>query len=554
MFKKLFFTFLLFSSTLSAPENILKFFNKEYTQTEGENDCLCDIDNEHCNYLCCCDTKCGGETTEYWRNRSKCIDEKDSIGIFADRCIDHNLVFEFKGHKNKKYRRRGLERIEATEDISDSIEVIDNYCYSIDNSNKMKKEITSMSIDTDDSSSTSTSSRRRLDKDNINKNNRNNKKYISINENESPSNFNSQLRANSEKNINITNSTNSNTYDVFGKDNKFSLYSGSDCSNNNYVERMVSANYSCSMEKTNIETITKAIKNSFIYLEKTNCTLDKLYKIDNDGLLNFENENNNDVATNEYIVEVEFIIQMNNYDSINHCSINAVKMNNDNLGDKINFKNTVIFTNRLNMLSVPYRYSGTNGYLNGLPLKVYNGTRVFNEFYIVGRYNDGNCRTDDYLYNYLYFSDKPILFNQNYSYSCNLNGNSLSSTTLFKKLDKIDKIAKYGNSHYNKIDDESLWLRINKNGFDRNNAENTIIKMNIYLGTRKIGIHSFKYIYKVILKNIKNKRNTDKLFLDINYYDLDKKQDFQEKPTTPQFIPSMPADLLDPLIYSKVDK
>ena len=71
---------------------------------------------------------------------------------------------------------------------------------------------------------------------------------ISINENESPSNFNSQLRANDEINVNITNTDVDDEKSVFRKDNNFALYSGSICSNNNYVERMVSANYSCSMD------------------------------------------------------------------------------------------------------------------------------------------------------------------------------------------------------------------------------------------------------------------------------------------------------------------
>ena len=549
MFKKLFFTFLLFSSTLSAPEDILKFFNKEYTQTEGENDCLCDVDNEHCNYLCCCDTKCSKDATDHWEARSKCINEKDSIGIFADRCIDHNLVFEFKGHKNKKYRRRGLERIEATEDISDSIEVIDNYCYSIDNSNKMKKEITSMSIDTtkitDDSSSTSTSSRRRLDKDNINKNNRNNKKYISINENESPSNFNSQLRANDEINVNITNTDDDDEKSVFRKDNNFALYSGSICSNNNYVERMVSANYSCSMDRSKNGLIRNVLNKDSIILDKTQCKLERIYKISN-GLLTSENSSDTNIGNTDIIMEVEFIIQMINYDSINHCSINVVTMPANN-HTNYNFKNTVIFSKEQ---KIPYRYSGTNGYLNSFPLKVNIGDSVFNEFYIVGRDNAGNCRDDPNLNNYLYFSDKPILFNQNYSYSCNLNTKNIGDTTLFQKLKAINKIAKYGNSHYSKLEDENFWLKINN---ERLSASNALIKMNIYLGTRKIGIHSYKYIYKVILKSIENSKNNT-LSLDINFYDLDKKQDFQEKPTTPQFIPSMPADLLDPLIYSKVDK
>ena len=183
-------------------------------------------------------------------------------------------------------------------------------------------------------------------------------------------------------------------------------------------------------------------------------------------------------------------------------------------------------------------------------LTVNIGSDVFNEFYIVGRDNDGNCRDDPNLNNYLYFSDKPILFNQNYSYSCNLNTKNIGDTTLFQKLKAINKIAKYGNSHYSKLEDENFWLKINN---ERLSASNALIKMNIYLGTRKIGIHSYKYIYKVILKSIESSKNNT-LSLDINFYDLDKKQDFKEKPRTPQFIPSMPADLLDPLIYSKVDK
>ena len=77
--------------------------------------------------------------------------------------------------------------------------------------------------------------------------------------------------------------------------------------------------------------------------------------------------------------------------------------------------------------------------------------------------------------------------------------------------------------------------------------------MNVYLGTRKVGINSYKYIYYVTLKN-NNSTKKDILSLNINYYDLDKKQEYETKPEIPAFIPSMPADLLDPLIYSKVDK
>jgi len=543
---KLFIISILLSlSTLCQNKEISEFFNRPFAKTESESDCLCDIDNEHCNYLCCCDTKCGENVKKYWDDRSKCIDEKDSVGIFADRCIDHTLVIDFKGHKDKNYRRRGLERIKATEDISNSNETIDNYCYSIDNSNKMKKEITNMKIDTskitDESSSQNGNSARRLEKVNNNKNN-NNKKYISINENHSFSNTNNQLRAIEEKNINITYG---NDIKVFGKNNKFSLYSGSICINNIYVERMVNANYSCSMDRNTNKDIINALNEKYINLSDTQCKLDKIYKIDS-GILNTINSNTPINVNNDILVEVEFIMEMVNYDSISGCYINVVTMTASD--EKFNFKNTVIFSNKN---SIPYRYSGTNGYLNGLPLKVAVGSNVYNEFYIVGRDKDGNCRVDEDINNYLYFYDKPILFNQNYSYSCSLNGKNIGQTTLFQRLKKIKKIAKYGNSHYSKLDDQSLWINVNK---DKLSEDNALIKMNIYLGTRKIGVHSYKYIYKVILKSIKKNTKEDTLSLDINYYDLDKKQDFEEKPRIPEFIPSMPADLLDPLIYSKVDK
>ena len=308
---------------------------------------------------------------------------------------------------------------------------------------------------------------------------------------------------------------------------------------------MVNANYSCSMDRNTNKDIINALNEKYINLSDTQCKLDKIYKIDS-GILNTINSATPINVNNDILVEVEFIMEMVNYDSISGCYINVVTMTASD--EKFNFKNTVIFSNKN---SIPYRYSGTNGYLNGLPLKVAVDSDVYNEFYIVGRGEDGACRKGADLNSYLYFYDKPILFNQNYSYSCSLSGD-IGETILYKKLDSIDKIAKYGNSNYNKLNDQSLWINVNK---DKLKPDNSLrkIKMNIYLGTRKIGVHSYKYIYKVILKSIKNTKEGT-LSLDINYYDLDKKQDFKEKPRIPEFIPSMPADLLDPLIYSKVDK
>ena len=141
------FLFLIFIIQFSFYRNAN--FEKYYTGDEDtdsdqsgntndiENTCICDIDRNSCDYLCCCDTSCPNEAIEDWRKHHKCIDEKDSLGIFADRCIDIHLVL-------KNNTRRGLKIEKQTEDISKSEETIENYCYSMDNSGKMKKSIVSL--------------------------------------------------------------------------------------------------------------------------------------------------------------------------------------------------------------------------------------------------------------------------------------------------------------------------------------------------------------------------------------------------------------------------
>ena len=303
--------------------------------------------------------------------------------------------------------------------------------------------------------------------------------------------------------------------------------------------------------------------NNNIRINQLQCNIKSVYTITN-GIINYKNEYSSsdsiNFGGNEYIVEIEFIINMNTYDASDLiCSINLVKKGLTG-EQNFNFKNSVIFSkDNNNNISVPYRYSGTNGYINGFPLKILSNVNdnnvIFNEFYIVGRRENGNCRiitdSNENVNSYLYDKDKPLLFNQDSSYKCNLNGNSISNTILYLKLNNIRKIAKYGDSTFGQINDDNYWVNID-NRMNVDNNENTKIKMNIYLGTKKIGVNSNKYVYKVILENTKGNNST--LSLDIKYYDLDKKSEYEEKPDYPAFIPSMPADLLDPLIYSQVDK
>ena len=508
---KLFYCFILIILiSISKEEDILDIFNVKIDNTENSDQtgssCLCDIERDSCNYLCCCDTKCDGDIIKEWDKRSKCIDSKDTINIFSDRCIDKNLIYKVNS-------RRGLKSEEATEDISSSTETITNLCFSMDNSKKMTNIIKDVNLD-------------------IN----------SIHNNEQQST--------------LRNLESNNTDDeIFSKNGNFSLYSGGqNCINFGNVEKLINENYSCYMNESKNDKIKDAINNGInITIQNINvtCKLNKIYSIE-EGILNITPLDEDKISNEDRIFEVEFIIQAKNYDDFGNCSINVVKAKKTN-EIKYIFKNSVIFSKTGNIL---YKYSGTNGYLNGYPLKISIENFVFNEFYLIGRKENGICRTDDNIYNYLYNYDKPILFNQNYSYSCSLNkteATQIENTTLYKKLLKIDKIAKFGNSRIKNINNEKYWLKVDKSGLNASNINNTLIKMNVYLGTKKIGIHSYKYIYKVILKSIEREKQ-DELTLDINFYDLDRKLEYEQTPDIPAFIPSMPPDLLDPLIYSNVDK
>ena len=522
---------LIFFSKQQQQENYIdEFYNKESSKdTFAPDDCLCNTNRQACNYLCCCDEKCNEDTKNHWRERSKCIDEKDTVGIFSDRCIEQNLIVFYN-------KRRGLKKEEATEDISNSNKMMKNYCFSMDNSKTMSRDIKTVNFVTpnsmyDDDSKTGGEDSTKKD-------------YFKININNISEEF-------------------------FSSNGYFSLYSGADCGHPKEVEKFTNVNFTCSIGDNNEinsnKDLKNAINNNNIYIGDNQCKLNSVYKI-NKGLLEHTHleEGEKSIETegenNEFIVEMEFIIKMNDYNDNNlECYINVVK-SDKNL--KI-FKNSVIFiqgSTDTNTSKIPYKYSGTNGYYNDYPLKIsiYNNDInkyiLFNEYYIVGKETGGGCRFDENIYNYLYNDDKPILFNQNVVYFCSLTDNDrdISNTTLFRKIDAINKIAKYGDSNFKQITDNNYWVEIDKSKLDPTIRNNTNIQMNIYLGTKKIGVHSFKYIYKVILKNIEGERT--RLTLDIKYIDLDKTSEHEEKPNYPTFIPSLPADLLDPIIYSQVDK
>lgn len=554
---KIIILFFLFGylSTIYCQRTILDYYGgQKYSQSEktsntdynaGDEDCFCDSSNS-CDEFCCCDNDCLEDAKKYWRARSKCIDKQDSVGIFADRCIDSNLVF-------RKNKRRGLKYENQTEDVitKHSKTEITNYCFSMDNSGKMKKKIESLN---------------QLNNININETLLETiAEFVYKKEFPENNNDGKEKASNSNETINKYIELSNDTINIFKKSNYFSLFSGTNCENRNNVEFFNPVNYTCLIDNNNMNNIINEANLDKILIKNNetseiNCHLFKAYHIDENGLLNINSSNK---SCNNNIVEVEFLIKMNSKMlEVNDCLYNIICSNNSKT--KYLFKNSIKFIQQNysgNLSYLPYRYSGNGGYLKNYPLKISfinssNNIVTPNEFFVVGRDHDGNCRTDNDISDYLYGSDIPIYFKQDFSYSCYLNNTRIKDTTLYKKINNITSIGKYGSSSY-KNNNSTYWEKISQ----QNNTNNTTsIIMNVYIGTNKIGLHKYKYIFKthIAFPEVLYSEKNDTLLFKVNYIDLEDDEDneskYKKKPSPPIFIPKLPEDFLDPLIESKVDK
>jgi hypothetical protein len=443
-----------------------------------DNDCLCDTNPLECNFQCCCDENCPNEAIEDWENHSKCINEQKTPKLSDDKCIDRNL-FAWYYNSSREYPKRGLHLETQTEDIPKKSGSINNLCFSIDNS-KSKDIITLDELEK--------YGYKNIDKlyDDIFND------YIepyfirnNIENSDSETGTVKTLRRTSADDGTKTNTEGikiENNKDYFVKNGYFSLFSGTNCENINTVEKWSRKNYSCLMKsgQTFNYQYFDNIKINGLSCNKT----DGRYYIDDDGLL----KKGISPQTNLIVLQVEFILNINAFNSdIENCKINIVEYANNTNIKTFTFKNSVIFTNNSN---IPYLYSGNIGYLNGYPLKIYFQDKVYNDFYIIGKDKNGYCRTDNNTLNYLYFSDKPLLFNEDYTYSCTLaNGTSVTTTTLYRKLNEIKKIAKYGSSDYNNINDQDDWIDVDNNFKNKigniGTTKDVIISMNIYIRTNK---------------------------------------------------------------------
>ena len=528
-----------FPFAFAQNKDFLEYFNGEKITSEKEsnkeiNNCLCDTDPTICDEFCCCDEECPEEAINEWRNHTKCIDEKDTVINFADRCIDKNLVFRFN-------KQRGIQSANQTEDLSKKEGTITNYCYSMDNARKVISNSESSSNETERENKISDYIDEQffgIKKEDISakKKDEGDKQYMNVK-------------------INPGNEVN----DIFKNSGQFSLFSGVTCSNTKNVEFLIPENHTCLMGTNSLNELkSKILDQDFkisLKVEGKEYTLKvrNKYKYDDaDGLLNIEPKGNVKTEDIELILEIEFILNLENKDN---GSINFVFTGTDiSKNGYYTFKNSIVFSNNEN---VPYRYSGNGGYLNGFPLKICDiNNIVYNEYYIVGRSKDGKCRSDESINNYLYYFDIPFIFNKNYIYSCQKEERTnqlLKDSTLYNKIKNINKVGKYGSSSYTNLNDKNDWLELDKSKINNVKDNDNTITMKFFIGTKKGGIYSHKYIDSIDIST-SDKSQNDHFTLEILYYDLEEDPIYNKEPDIPTFVPRIPPDILDPLLYSEVDK
>ena len=521
------YLYIILLSKFYCQEPLINYFNgEEITENSPNdndnepNDCSCDIHKNSCDYLCCCDEDCPDDAINDWKNRLECIDQQDTVGIFADRCIDEHLVFI----SNK---RRGLRMDKQTEDTKVG-SIINNYCYSMDNSKKMTNEIKSLNDLENEGYKKITEEKLRkiIDKLGSTEGNSDDDKYT----------------------LNI-----SSTNAFFSHNKKFSLYSGSLCAYSNHVKKLKTESYSCYY---NGRIITKNdIEN--IDIEDHRCSIINQYKIDDNGIIDLKNP---EELNNGIIREVEFLLKIDQLFKINNCTVNIVWEENDGSEAKKNykFKNSVFFVQK-NETERPYRYSGQGNYFNSFPLIIANNTGdIYKEYFITGKNSDNSCNTSMDISNYFYDKDKAISFNENMFYECKLNNDKVSDTVLYKKIKNIAYISKYGS--FGTVNDRD-WINVSQKIDDalskiEEGRNQNYFNMSIYISSNEVG----KFIYDVRFSSFsKSEENSDKFFqFNVKFHDLEAikyiEDIYYKNPDPPTILPRLPEDLLDPLIASEVDK
>ena len=494
--------------------------------TQNIPDCACKLIDNQCNYHCCCDSNCESSIRENWKDQNLCIDEINSLNKIPYTCIDKKY-FIFKMNKNKAIRkRRGFE---IRNDINDN-----DYCFQVDNSGYETERYSSKLYETILNNETFRNEifENYVEKDILNLNSI---KTIT------PDAYNG-------KNNVIYAEDEGNNNNPFIYDNMFIVYtpdlngncvptpvqfykriSQKKCTLNsieNFTFQNVNNIQFLSYINTNTDIEVEENENNFSF-ELNQPQLDKLFfqAVDNTfGKVSPEDITNGNININEkYIAEIEFIIKINEEKQvIEKVTYNAIYTDTSDHHD-------IIFNVRfITQDETGFPISGRGGYKLGEPLVILypndnNYQLNYYGFYISCDYEQENV--------YDIVNDKPILFGEDFIYSCN-DGNTLN----LEKINLISAIGIYGNSY----DVSSDYI-----GLDRStnfNSQETNYILRIYVDN--VGPSSYPR-YRVIKAILDSNNESLKRYFQVKYYFLKNGINVKNKGSV---LPKMPKDLIQPFI------
>ena len=473
--------------------------------------CSCKLDENICNYHCCCDGNCDDTLKQNWRNKNLCIDERNSLNKAPYTCISTNF-FVFHMDKNRKIRkRRGFEIIKDNNNNENDED--NDYCFQIDNSRYQTEKYSLNLVN-------------KLMNDNYRE--MISKEYVESNIINSISIRDLIGYENNDKfaaiYLDVENS-------IFSKGNIFVVY-GPDL----YGD--------CIPIPVQFYKVISQSKCRYKNYDKNGIRYSDIGKLpfESKTIVNINNQNTT-IENENYIFEIDFLIYVDKYNQIiqnEKSSYNLiVYTNNENVNDISN----VIFNVRFKDYQTDRNLqSGRIGYSIGQPLIVKRNEDIYQYGYPI--------RTITYQVPTIYCSstlnqfelnyEKPILFGENFYYSCKFNNiNNIQDTYIFGKIRELINdvnINIYGSTHH------TVWTRIITND-ELNNTLPNFYKINFYVDS--IG-PSNGPIYRINHIEL-NVNYTSDFFisLEIEYIFLKSAKNYK---TSGSVLPKMPHDIIQPFV------
>ena len=505
---------ILSKSIITVPTNNNENQNKLSTIVK----CSCKLDENICNYHCCCDGNCDDTLKQNWRNKNLCIDERNSLNKAPYTCISTNF-FVFHMDKNRKIRkRRGFEIIKDNNNNENDED--NDYCFQIDNSRYQTEKYSLNLIN----KLMNDSYREMISKEYVESNIINSISIRDLIGYENNDKFAAIY-------LDVENS-------IFSKGNIFVVYGPDlygDC-----IPIPVQFYKVISQSKCRYKNYDK---NGIRYSDIGKLPFKK------NIIVNINNQNTN-IENENYIFEIDFLIYVDKYNQIiqnEKSSYNLiVYTNNENVNDISN----VIFNVRFKDDDQADRnlQSGRIGYSIGQPLivKRNEGDLIYQYGYPIRTitYQEPtiNCSLTSNQFELNY--EKPILFGENFYYSCKFdNINYIQETYIFDKIRELINdvnINIYGSTHH------TVWTNIITND-ELNNKLPNFYKINFYvdsIGPSNGPIYRINHI-ELNVDYTYEQNNDFFISLEIEYIFLKSAKNYK---TSGSVLPKMPHDIIQPFV------